>query len=183
MSMVWMSLAVMMLGQMPPEGVAQMKKVDRLMPELRRMATDPDVVRAVRAQNARRMPLATIRQQDAAWLATTALTPFKQALLDTGCSRALRRFQERMGRSVAESFAMDDQGALVGATRRTSDYWQGDEAKWSRTYAGGRGGPELREPPFFDESSQAYVVQVSLPVRDGAQVIGALTVSLSLLDL
>jgi hypothetical protein len=182
MDLVWMTLAVTVLAQMPPDGVAQVKKVDLLMPELRRMAADPDVVRAVRAQNARHVPLATTQRQDADWSATPALTPFKQVLLDTSCSRALRRLREHLGLVVAEAFAMDDQGALVGATRRTSDYWQGDEAKWQKSFAQGRGG-ELRERPFFDESAQAYVVQVSLPVRDGAQVIGALTVGLSLLDL
>ena len=83
---------------------------------------------------------------------------------------------------MAEAFVMDNQGALVGATRRTSDYWQGDEPKWRESFNGGRGA-ELREKPFFDESSQSYVLQVSLPVKDGARVIGALTVSISLLEL
>ncbi len=180
--MWWMTLTVAALAQMPPDGVAQLQKVDRLMPELRRLASDPEVVRAVRAQNARRVPLATIRQQDAEWTSSMALTPLKQRLLDSTCSQALRRHHARLGRVLAEAFAMDDQGALVGATRRTSDYWQGDEPKWRVAYDGGRGG-ELRESPFFDESSQAYVIQVSLPVRDGSRVIGALTLGLSLLDL
>ena len=34
-----------------------MKKVDGLMPELRRIATDPALVREVKRQNARRVPL------------------------------------------------------------------------------------------------------------------------------
>lgn len=178
----WMGLAMVVLSRMPAEGEAQLQKVDRLMPELRRVASDPEVVAAVRAQNARHVPLATVHQLDAEWMATPALTPFKQRLLENACSRALRRQEARLGRAVAEAFAMDGQGALVGATRRTSDYWQGDEPKWTVAYAQGRGG-ELREHPFFDESSQSYVVQVSLPVRDGAQVVGALTVSVSLLDL
>jgi hypothetical protein len=179
MQLWWMGFLVPALAQMPPDGVAQLKKVERLMPELRRMAADPEVVQRVQAQNARRVPLATVRQQDAAWLATPTLTPFKQQLLDNACSRALRRHREKLGRVVAEAFVMDEQGALVGATRRTSDYWQGDEAKWRVAFRG----EELRETPFFDESSQAYVVQVSVPVRDGTGVIGAITLGLSLLDL
>jgi hypothetical protein len=182
MPMWWMTLTLAVLTQLPPDGVAQLRKVDRLMPELRRLASDPEVVRAVRAQNARRVPLATIRQHDAQWTASMALTPFKQTLLDSACSHALRRHHARLGRVLAEAFAMDNQGALVGATRRTSDYWQGDEAKWRVPFEGGGDG-ELRERPFFDESTQAYVIQVSLPVRDGPRVIGALTVGVSLLDL
>ncbi|MFP2896247.1 PDC sensor domain-containing protein [Corallococcus sp. 4LFB] len=183
MSMMWMGLALAVGGRLPPDGVAQLQKVDGVMPHLRRLAEDPEVVRAIRAQNARRTPLATIQQQDAEWMETPALTPLKQRVLDAPCTGALHRLRERLGPAMAEAFTMDDQGALVCASRRTSDYWQGDEAKWRLTYAGGRGGPVLREAPFFDESSQAYVIQVSLPVRDGAQVIGALTVGLSLLDL
>lgn len=179
MQLWWMSFLVPALAQMPPDGVAQMKKVDRLMPELRRIAADPEVVQRVLAQNARHVPLATIREQDEAWMATPTLTPFKQQLLDNACSRALRRYREKLGSAVAEAFVMDDQGALVGATRRTSDYWQGDEAKWRLPFHG----EELRETPFFDDSSQTYVVQVSVPVRDGARVIGAITLGLSLLDL
>ncbi|MBN8233050.1 PDC sensor domain-containing protein [Corallococcus macrosporus] len=183
MSMVWLGLALTVGGQLPPDGVAQLRKVDGVMPHLRRLAEDPEVVRAIRAQNALRTPLATLQQHDAEWMATPALTPFKQRVLDGPCKGALHRLRERLGPALAEAFTMDGQGALVCASRRTSDYWQGDEDKWRLTYAEGRGGPVLREAPFFDESSQAYVIQVSLPVRDGAQVIGALTVGLSLLDL
>ncbi|RYZ39213.1 MAG: hypothetical protein EOO71_21015 [Myxococcaceae bacterium] len=183
MSMFWMGLAAASWGTLPPDGAAQLRKVDAVMPELRRLAGDPEVVRAIRAQNARRMPFATLQRHDAEWMATPALTPFKQTVLDAPCAGALQRAQKTLGQAMAEAFTMDGQGALVCASRRTSDYWQGDEDKWRLTFAGGRGGPELREAPFFDESSQAYVIQVSLPVRDGAQVIGALTVGLSLLDL
>ncbi|RKH95276.1 MULTISPECIES: PDC sensor domain-containing protein [Corallococcus] len=183
MSIHWLGLALAAWGQLPPDGVAQLQKVDGVMPHLRRLAEDPEVVRALRAQNARRTPLATIQQLDSEWMATPGLTPHKQRVLDGPCTGALRRLRERLGPAMAEAFAMDDQGALVCASRRTSDYWQGDENKWRLTYAQGRGGPALKEAPFFDESSQAYVIQVSLPVRDGAQVIGALTVGLSLLDL
>ncbi|RKH48273.1 PDC sensor domain-containing protein [Corallococcus sicarius] len=183
MGISWMGLALAVGGQLPPDGAAQLQKVDRVMPALRRLAADPEVLQAIRAQNARRVPLATVQRLDEEWRATPALTPFKQAVLDAPCRGALQRLQQRLGPAMAEAFTMDGQGALVCASRRTSDYWQGDEDKWRLTHARGRGGPELREAPFFDESSQAYVIQVSLPVRDGAQVIGALTVGLSLLDL
>ncbi|WP_257458735.1 cache domain-containing protein [Archangium lipolyticum] len=179
---MWTIVSLLLLTQLPPDGAAQLKKVDALMPELRRLARDPGVVREVKRQNAQRVPLETIRKLDAEWTATPALTPFKRKVLGSTSTRSLNRYREQLGRAVAEAFIMDNQGALVGATRRTSDYWQGDEAKWRAAFNGGRGG-ELREKPFFDESSQSYVVQVSLPVKDGARVIGALTVSVSLLEL
>lgn len=179
--MFWLSsLTVLMLAQLPADGAAQLQKVDAVLPALRRMAADPEVVQAVRAQNARHVPLASIQQQDAAWQSSHTLTPFMQRVLETACSRALQRHRETLGRVVAEAFAMDDQGALVGATRRTSDYWQGDEDKFQVPF---KKDQVLREKPFFDESSQAYVLQVSLPVKDGARTIGAISIGLSLLDL
>ncbi|NTX66284.1 hypothetical protein HUA74_37070 [Myxococcus sp. CA051A] len=169
------------LAGMPPDGIAQLEKVERLMPALQRMAVDPELVQAVLAQNARGASLVSIRADDDAWLATPAMTPFKQRVLDAACSRVLARHRISLGRDkVAEAFVMDRQGALVGATRRTSDYWQGDEDKFRVPFKQGR---VLREHPFFDESSQAYVIQVSLPVRDRGRVIGAVTVGISLLDL
>ncbi len=179
---MWTIASLLLLTHLPPEGREQLKKVDALMPELRRIARDPAVVREVKRQNAQRVPLETIQKLDTEWTATPALTPFKRRVLGSASARALHGYRDQLGRVVAEAFLMDNQGALVGATRRTSDYWQGDEAKWRASFNGGRGG-ELREKPFFDESSQSYVVQVSLPVKDGARVIGALTVSLSLLEL
>ncbi|AKF81645.1 hypothetical protein SAMN05443572_103635 [Myxococcus fulvus] len=174
-------MALLLLGGLPPDGAAQLAKVSRLQAALQRVASDPELVQAVRAQNARGMTLATIRAEDDVWLSTPALTPFKQRVLDARCSRVLARHREALGhRVVAEAFAMDRLGALVGATRRTSDYWQGDEEKFQVPFREGR---MLEEKPFFDESSQAYVVQVSLPVRDAGRVIGAVTLSLSLLDL
>ncbi|HEX8820235.1 MAG TPA: hypothetical protein VF794_09940, partial [Archangium sp.] len=138
--------------------------------------------REVKRQNAQRVPRDTLQKLDEEWSGTPALTPMKRKMVGNACARALYRHRDRLGRVAAEVLIMDNQGALVGATRRTSDYWQGDEAKWLKAFNGGRGG-ELREKPFFDDSSQSYVVQVSLPVKDGARAIGALTVSLSLLEL
>jgi hypothetical protein len=179
---MWTLVPLLLLSHVPPDGAAQLKKVDRLMPELRRIASDPALVREVQRQNARRVPLDSVQQRDEEWRATPALTPLKRQVLASLCARSLERHRDQLGRVMAEAFVMDNQGALVGATRRTSDYWQGDEPKWRESFNGGRGG-ELREPPFFDESSQSYVVQVSLPVKAGARVIGALTVSISLLEL
>ena len=144
------------------------------------MTTNPEVIQAVQAQNARGVPMATLQARDAAWRTTPAMTDFQQRVLTSACAKVLNRHAQGLGRAIAEAFAMDGQGALVGATRRTSDYWQGDEAKFQVPY---RRGTVLREKPFFDDSSQSYVVQVSFPVKDGARVIGAVSVSLSLLEL
>jgi len=178
--MHWAGVVFTLLAGLPPDGAAQLAKVERLVPALTRLAADPRIVEAVRAQNARGVSLATVRQWDDAWQATQQLTALKREVLGSECARVLGRHRESLGRRVAESFVMDRNGALVGATRRTSDYWQGDEAKFQVPFTQG---VVLTEKPFFDDSSLSYVVQVSLPIRDAGRVIGAVTFSLSLLDL
>jgi hypothetical protein len=178
----WTLVSLLMLTHVPPDGAAQLAKVDRLMPELRRLAADKAVVREVKKQNAQRVPLGSIQKLDAEWSASPGITPFKRKVLGSPCARVLGRLGGQLGASLTEAFVMDNQGALVGATRLTSDYWQGDEPQWRRAFNGGKGA-ELREKPVFDDATQSYVLQVSLPVKDGARVIGALTVSVSLLEL
>lgn len=172
----WLSLAI--LAQLPPDGAAQLRKVDRLLPALQKVAQDPVVVREVKRQNARRTALAYIQRMDEQWRASPEPTAFGRRVLGNDCSELLRK--KRLGKGVIESFLMDNQGALVGASHRTSDYWQGDEALWSVPFEQQK---VLRGKPTFDESTQSYVIQVSLPVRDGRRVIGAISFGISLLEL
>jgi hypothetical protein len=74
---------------------------------------------------------------------------------------------------------MDDQGALVCATAKTSDYWQGDEAKWQRAFNGGKGDVFI-DRPKFDESAGARIAQISVPVMENGRAIGAVTVGVAI---
>jgi hypothetical protein len=142
------------------------------------LAADPAVVAAVRAQNARQLPLAEIQHVDKAWTAAKGVDARMQALMDNACARALKQAQADH-LEIAEAFAMDNQGANVCMTNRTSDYWQGDEPKWTRSFDEGRGAVFV-DAPKFDESTGSYLVQVSVPVMAGGKAIGALTLGLSL---
>ena len=53
---------------------------------------------------------------------------------------------------VVEAFLMDARGALVCATRETTDYYQGDEPKWEHTYQEGR--RVFVDEPALDASSR-----------------------------
>ncbi len=65
--------------------------------------------------------------------------------------------------------------ANVCMTDKTSDYWQGDEAKFKESYKDGQGALHVSKVKF-DDSTQTYVVQVSVPVVDGSEIIGAITI-------
>ena len=68
---------------------------------------------------------------------------------------------EETGGAITEVFVMDAQGLNVAASGPTSDYWQGDEAKFQETYLKGAEAIHVSEVEF-DESSQTYSVQVSV---------------------
>jgi hypothetical protein len=96
-----------------------------------------------------------------------------KALMENECGKYLRKIQASAPH-YAEIFVMDNQGANVAMSDKTSDYWQGDEAKFIKSYNGGRGAIFIDDVKF-DNSTQAYLVQVSVPVKDGDKVIGAIT--------
>jgi hypothetical protein len=71
---------------------------------------------------------------------------------------------------------MDDKGMNVALSDVTSDYWQGDEAKWQQTYLVGPDAVHIGDVEL-DESTQTYQSQVSITVvdPDTKAPIGALT--------
>lgn len=137
------------------------------------MGRDPVIVEAVKAENARGKTLAAIREMDEKWKTTPGIADFMQTMMDSKCGRYLIRIQDK-NPYFAEIFVMDNQGANVCLTDKTSDYWQGDEAKFKNSFAGGKGAVFVDDVEF-DDSTQSYISQVSVPVFDGNRAIGAIT--------
>lgn len=110
----------------------------------------------------------------------TASSETIASVLDNRAAKYLREQVEASGGVITEVFIMDAQGLNVAASAATSDYWQGDEDKYSRTYGMGPGAVHFGEVEF-DESSQTYQGQISLTIEDPAtgQAIGAITVGVN----
>lgn len=157
---------------------APQEVIDHVQAQIVPLGSDPVIVAAVRAENARRKSLDEIKALDEKWTSTPGVTDYMRAMMESDCGSHLQRLESQVG-FYAEIFVMDAQGANVCMTDKTSDYWQGDEAKFKESYRGGAGAVFV-DDIAFDESSQRYVVQASVPVTDGERVIGALTVSVDL---
>lgn len=140
------------------------------------VARDPDVLRAVLDSNTRAESLADVQRKDALWIAQKTY-PLRKQVIGRPCSLKIRRILGDDA-AIVEAFAMDDRGALVCATVETSDYWQGDEMKWVRTFQQGR--EAFVDEPALDASTGVYAVQVSVPIVDGANRVGAVTLTLKL---
>ena len=60
----------------------------------------------------------------------------------------------------------------------TSDYWQGDEEKWSESFNDGEGRVFIG-PLEFDESTKTTAVQISMPMIHFGETIGVLVVGVT----
>lgn len=138
--------------------------------------SDKAFVDAVKAQNAKKVSLDEIKRIDEQWIAGKADELAKQ-VTSSPCSEHLRALVAQH-RGYGEAFVMDDQGALVCASARTSDYWQGDESKWQRAFSAGKGAVFI-DRPRYDESAKAPLAQISVPVMDGGKAVGAITVGVN----
>ena len=151
---------------------------------LRAEITTPAVVAALNARAAENAGVdqARIDALDAQWRqeVKTGSGPLLNATLGTPASAELRTIQAAHGGLLTEIFVMDNLGLNVAQSDPTSDYWQGDEAKWQKTYPVG---PDaiFVDDVEFDESSQSLQAQVSFAIADPAtgKTIGAATVGIN----
>jgi hypothetical protein len=150
--------------------------IDLAHAELVKWGIDAVIVEAVKTENAKGKTLAQIKGMDDQWKTTPGIADFMEELMESECGKHLRYLQEQAP-YFAEIFVMDNQGANVAMTDKTSDYWQGDEAKFIEAYNEGTGGIHISDVEF-DESTQSYLVQISVPVKDGDAVIGAITIGI-----
>jgi hypothetical protein len=144
---------------------------------------EPAILNAIIAQNAAHAGLsqAEIDDLDARWRSelSRADRPMIEAQLSNPLSLYLKGRQRAAEGLITEIFVMDNRGLNVGQSDITSDYWQGDEAKWQKSF---RTGHLHIDEPDRDDSTQLMQSQASLPIRDPASgaVIGAITVGVNL---
>jgi hypothetical protein len=134
------------------------------------------LVTAVKDQNAQGMTLEGVQAFDERWVKTLGIADFMKPYLGNECAQELQKLQSSAP-YFAEIFVTDNQGGLVAATGKTSDYWQGDEAKFTECFKGEEGVLYISDVEF-DESTQTYSVQISVPVREEGKVIGVIVVGI-----
>lgn len=152
--------------------------------ELAAWTTDANLIDAIRQQNATTAAYsqAQIDQMDLDWRAQVGQpdAALVATVLGNPAAEALRSRVNSTGGVVTEVFAMDQRGLNVAASHATSDYWQGDEDKFTHSFGLGAGAIHFGDIEF-DESSQTYQGQVSVPIVDPETqaVIGAITFGLN----
>ncbi len=143
------------------------------------------VIDAVRAQNAKTAGVteAQILEWDSAWRAQFGQVD--QPLISQVMGRELSTFLAKKvaasGGRITEIFIMDAQGLNVAASDVTSDFWQGDEDKYTKSFGAGSGAVFV-DAVQFDESAQSYQGQISISLTDPetGEVVGAMTIGLDI---
>lgn len=128
---------------------------------------------------------ARIDELDKTWRAEREQTdqPLITSVLTSPLSAFLTRIQARSLGLYSEIFVMDRNGLNAGQSAITSDYWQGDEAKFQKTYDVGADAVFLDESEFNEETG-TWRAQLNLTLHDEAgRAIGAITVEINLTEL
>jgi len=152
-----------------------------------RQSIETDIVRiSVGAQNDRlqKLPQEQIDALDAQWVAERESDdkPLIAATLSNPLSVYLTRLQGKSLGLYAEIFVMDHNGLNVGQSSITGDFWQGDEAKFQKTYDVS-GDALFVDEPEWDEDNKIWRGQVSFTLTDNGKSIGAVTMEVNLTEL
>jgi len=142
------------------------------------MAFQPNIIRAVEAQNSQQLTLAEIKKRDQMWIdANGGSNSLIREITRNDIARYLQRRVENNS-AIDEVFITDNQGANVAAYPPTSDYWQGDEGKFTSSYNEGSGAVFIG-PLEQDASTNKTQVQISAPIISKNETIGVLIMGVS----
>ncbi|RUM05311.1 cache domain-containing protein [Rhizobium chutanense] len=156
---------------------------DYVTSDIKPWLNDPAILEAIEAQNAANANLsqADIDALDKKWRAE--VDGSDHSMIDGVLGNALSKFlQEKKAASngkIAEIFVMDAKGLNVGQSDPTSDYWQGDEGKFQKSFGAGKDAVFVDEIEK-DESTQTLQSQASVTISDEKGTpIGAITVGVN----
>ncbi len=131
------------------------------------------LLQAIREQNRAQRSLDDIKAIDAEWRAGTS--PLIEELQANKAGKFLKNIIIQQADVYSEAFLTDAQGANVATYPATSDYWQGDEEKFTAAFNDGKGQIFIG-PVEYDESSDSNAVQISVPMDYNDNTIGVLVI-------
>lgn len=157
-----------------------------LVDEVRQWSSSPVVLMTLQASNARYAGLdrASIDALDKQWVAEREVEdqPLITAVLSSPLSSYLTRIQADSQGLFTAIFVMDGSGLNAGQSAITSDFWQGDEAKFQKTF---QVGPDaiFVDDVEINEDTGAEIAQLNMSIAQDGKVVGAVTVDVNLTEL
>ncbi len=137
-------------------------------------AGDPVIVGAVKEQNAKG-PLAGM--DNPKWKTTRRSDATVKGFQASAAGQYLKAKLDGSAGVFSEAFLNGSRGEKVAFVEKTTSYVHLGQAKHDVPMSTGK---TWQGKPEFDESSQTYAVQISVPVVDGGKAIGSLVVGVNL---
>jgi hypothetical protein len=159
---------------------------ERLVDQVRQWSSSPVVLLSLEASNERyaNIDQAAIDALDEQWKAEREVEdqPLITAVLSSPLSNYLTRIQSDSQGLFTAIFVMDGSGLNAGQSAITSDFWQGDEAKWQKTYQVGPDAVFIDEIEI-NEDTAAEIAQLNMAIAQDGKVVGAITVDVNVTEL
>ncbi len=150
------------------------KTKELIKKELLPLCINQTFIKETLLQNKQQVALDEIKAIDKQWIDAEDELAIQQEKTSNACAAEIKKIAVKNA-MVAEAFVMCNQGAVVGENVLTSDYWQGDEDKWTDSFNKGKGGLHIGKVKH-DKSTDKNLQQVSLPIiGEEGEVIGAVT--------
>ena len=167
----------------PPVGLI----TDALVETVRDWSSTPVVQLSIAARNAKQgdFEQSRIDALDKQWRAelNTDDQPLITAVLSNPLSSYLLRIQADSLGVYTAVFVMDAKGLNVGQSAVTSDYWQGDEAKFQKTFPVSPQAVFIDEPEY-DADTASWRAQLNMSIANKrGQTVGSVTVDVNLTEL
>jgi hypothetical protein len=102
--------------------------------------------------------------------------PARREIATNECAQRLKSIVQE-DPAISEAYLMDNRGTLVCSIGDVSDYWQGDEANFMRTFGQGQF-LFVGEPSPDAATAGGWTVPISMVVLDGPTKVGAGTLTL-----
>ncbi len=166
-----------------PSEKAEIQKI--MLPWLQKIRTNKDILAAVSQQNSanKSKPVNQLQQIDQQWqLAFTVNnTNFSKTVVNQTVSGLLGQYTASSKDLLAEIIVMDERGYNVAISSMTSDYWQGDEEKFTEVF--NKSAESLHFDKIkYDASSRRFQVQLSAPLvhPQSQKVVGVVTLGVDI---
>lgn len=148
-------------------------------PWFQKIKNNGEIVNAVVQQNSNNKSKSVnqLKKIDGQWQLAFKVgdTKLSKTIVNQNISLLLKQLSAASSELLSEIIIMDERGYNVAIAEMTSDYWQGDEEKFTLVYSK----PEQTiffEHIKYDASSKRFQVQVSAPLYDTQKkAIGAVT--------
>lgn len=138
------------------------------------------IVSALREATSRTLSPAQRDSIDAQWREEVASHDFHlvDSFLSRPVSKLLQLQQSRNRGLITELILVDREGHNLGISDATSDFWQGDEAKFTSAAGVESGGLHISDIRY-DVSARHFLVHASVPLHNGQGLAGMLIVGIN----